>query len=171
MKIITTKTKILILPITLLWELGCGINSYAGSTTANLSVSASVIANVDVVSHPVAFQNIDVRQRDATVKSALNIKLSSGVVASISLNQGQHPSSSSSDAVPLREMISSTGVKLAYTILQNDGVTAWGDTGETSATYVGKGTNDSMEVNFKINGGQNVPAGVYTDTVIATIKF
>ena len=100
-----------------------------------------------------------------------DIKLSSGVGASISLNQGQHPSSSSSDAVPLREMISSTGVKLAYTILQNDGVTAWGDTGETSATYVGKGTNDSMEVNFKINGGQNVPAGVYTDTVIATIKF
>ena len=161
----------LILSISLMWVLGSMVNSYARSTTDNLSVSASVIANVDVVSHPVVFQDIDVRQRDAIVKSTLNIKLSSGVGASISLNQGQHPSSSSSDAAPLREMISSTGVKLAYTILQNDGVTAWGDTGDTSATYIGKGINESMEVNFKINSGQNVPAGVYTDTVIATIKF
>ncbi len=147
------------------------VNSYAGPASANLSVSATVVANITVVSEPADFSTVDVTQKEATAKSALNIHLSSGVAASISLSQGQHPHSSSTEAAPQREMISSAGDRLAYTILQKDGSTEWGDTSETSEAYEGTGLNEALMVNFKITAGQNVPAGTYTDTVIATIKF
>ncbi len=172
MKITSIKGSALILVVTsVLVTGGMCVNSYAGPTSANLSVSATVVANITVVSEPAVFHTVDVTKNEAKAMSALNIHLSHGVAASISLSQGQHPHASSTDAAPQREMISPAGDRLAYTILQNDGSTVWGNTNDTSKAYGGTGFNEALMVNFKITGGQNVPAGTYTDTVIATIKF
>ncbi len=172
MKTTSIKGSTLILAVTsVLVTGGMCVDSYAGSTSANLSVSATVVANITVVSEPAVFNTVDVTKNEATAKSALNIHLSHGVAASISLSQGQHPHASSSDAVPQRQMTSPNGDKLAYIILQNDGSTVWGNTNNTSEAYAGTGLNEALMINFKITSGQNAPAGTYTDTVIATIKF
>ena len=172
MKTSSIKGSALILALTsVLVTGGMCVNSYAGSTSANLSVSATVIANITVVSQPAVFHTVDVTKKEATATSPLAIHLSSGVTASISLSQGTHPQVTSTDAVPQRQMVSSNGDKLDYIILQDTGTTVWGNTNDTSKAYVGTGLNEDLMVNFKIIGGQNAPAGTYTDTVVATIKF
>ena len=140
------------------------------STTANLTVSATVAESAVMVAEPAAFGAVDITKGDSIAQAQLTVQLPSGMAAVILLDQGVNPRATSQDAVPQRQMSGPNGVKLTYTIAQANG-SAWGNAADTGMAYVGTGSSAALTVSVKIVDGQNVPAGTYSDTINVTIKF
>jgi spore coat protein U-like protein len=61
---------------------------------------------------------------------------------------------------------------LTYELYQNSAhSTVWGNTSGTGVANTGNGTQQSITVYGTVDAGQNVPAGSYSDTVVATVSF
>ena len=92
----------------------------------------------------------------------------------ITLGQGSHADSGSTNAAPLRRLASS-GHFLSYGLYQDSSDTVWGNTSQTGATFdnsAGDGLGHDVTVYAKIAANQHsAPAGSYSDTVTATITF
>ena len=146
-------------------------DAYAvGSTAANLTVSATVEAIAKIAAEPADFGTVDLKKAEDITNTHLTVQLPAGSATVIMLDQGAHPSATSDDAVPQRQMLGSNGAKLAYTISQTNG-NIWGNTNDTGMTYVGTNSSEALTVPIKIVGNQNVPPGAYSDTINVTIKY
>jgi spore coat protein U-like protein len=89
----------------------------------------------------------------------------------ITLGQGLHGDTGSTDAAPLRRLESGTD-HLSYALYQLADLSApWANTAGTGLSYTGVGSSSTVTVYGRIAGSQNVPAGSYTDTVVGTITF
>jgi spore coat protein U-like protein len=61
---------------------------------------------------------------------------------------------------------------LTYSLYQDSGhLTVWGNTAGTAVSHTGTGTATALTVYGAVDPGQSVPAGNYSDTVVATITF
>lgn len=61
---------------------------------------------------------------------------------------------------------------LSYALYQDTGrTTVWGNTGGTGVANTGTGTQNALTVYGAVAAGQAVPAGSYSDTVVATVTF
>ena len=49
--------------------------------------------------------------------------------------------------------------------------TVWGDGSGGTLTVGGSGTSSEFTVHGRIDAGQNLPAGTYTDTVVVTVTY
>lgn len=151
------------------------IQALGGSTTANLSVTASVANNCTISTSAVAFGAYDPIVTNATTAltatGSVTITCTTGDSGlSVTLGQGANAAGGSTAAVPLRRMVYSSSNYLSYYLYSNSGYsTVWGSTGPTIAT--GNGSAQIYTVYGSIPAGQNVPAGSYTDTVVATVNF
>lgn len=88
------------------------------------------------------------------------------------MDQGLHPQTGSTVAVPLRQLSNGAAGLLTYNLYSDPGTTVpWeGTTGVTSPVPTGSAIN--MDVYGKIDAGQTTAAaGTYTDTVIVTATF
>lgn len=109
----------------------------------------------------------------ATTSSVLKVTCTSGSTAPvIRLDQGIHPDSGagSSDASPARRLSDGTHF-LSYNLYRGGYTTVWGNTASTGLPYTGTGSSENIAIFAKIDGGQVVPAGTYTDTIQANIDF
>ncbi len=159
---------------------GCAIlvpfQALGGTATANLTVSATVANNCAISTTAVAFGNYDPIVANAA--TALNstgtvtVTCTTGSSPVITLGQGSNANTGSTDPVPLRRM-GSSGSFLAYYLYQNTArTTVWGNTSGTGpAAVTGNGAAQAYTVYGQIPSGQNVAAGSYTDTVVATVTF
>ena len=153
----------------------------AGSSTSSLSISATVVANCTITtSSAIAFGNYDpvaanaATPLDATgTLSVACTKGSPGV--KIALATGTNPSGGSTCTAPARNMNNGANL-LAYALYQDSGRTqTWGC--DTSASGNAVSYNPAskaavaMTVYARIPAGQDIPAGAYADTVVATISF
>ncbi|MEY3760560.1 MAG: hypothetical protein RIR39_2051 [Pseudomonadota bacterium] len=146
-------------------------DAYAvGSTTANLTVSATIAEVAKVIAEPADFGTVDLKKAEYITNTHLTVQLPAGSATVIMLDQGAHPSATSQDAVPQRQMLGANGAKLAYTISQANG-SIWGNTNDTGMTYVGTNSSEALTVPIKIVDNQNVPPGAYSDTINVTIKY
>ena len=148
----------------------------AGTATSNLSVTATVSANCTISTAPVAFGAYD--PVSANASSALDgtgtitVTCTTGSTGTITLGQGSNPATGSTDAAPLRQMKDAGTDVLAYTLYQDSGrTTAWGNTAGTGVAQVGTGAVQNVTVYGAVAAAQNVPAGSYSDTVLATVTF
>ena len=93
--------------------------------------------------------------------------------AIITLGQGLHPASGSTDAAPLRRMRNTASADyLAYSLYQDvTRLFVWGNTAGTALAVLGTGLPVPVLVYGTVPRGQNVPSGTYNDTVVATITF
>jgi spore coat protein U-like protein len=153
-----------------------GVNSYAaGSTSANLSVTATVAPYCKISTTAVAFGSYDPILTNAASGSPLNgtgevrVTCTNGTTgASITLNQGSN-SAGGSAALPQRRMIGPGGNFLSYALFSDSArSTVWSSTG---VSPLGNGAQETFTVYGSVDGGQNVPVGDYSDTVVATISF
>ncbi|MEH2374563.1 Csu type fimbrial protein [Nostoc sp.] len=149
----------------------------AGTATDNLGVSGSVDANCTIVATPVAFAPYDPVTANATgiplnATGKVATVCTTGASAVITLGQGINHGTGS-DAVPARQMIGGTGTdNLSYSLFSDAGLTTvWGNTVATGVPITGTGTSVDTAIYGSIPGGQNVPAGTYNDTVVATVTF
>jgi spore coat protein U-like protein len=153
-----------------------GTSAFAGTATSNLSATATISANCTISTNPLAFGAYDPIVANAS--TALNqtgivtVTCTNGSAATITLGQGSNPNTGSTTALPLRRMNDGGTNFLSYSIFQDSGrTTVWGDTAGTGVTHTGTGTATALTVYGSVAAGQNVPAGNYTDTVVATVTF
>jgi spore coat protein U-like protein len=97
---------------------------------------------------------------------------SSGSSATITLGQGANAASGSTDGSPSRRLSNGIGDFLNYNLYQDSTANLiWGNTSGTGVVINDTGIGVTKAVYAKIPLGQNVPAGSYLDTVVATITF
>lgn len=166
------------LPLTGVILLSLGATSGVNATTAtsNLAVNASVTANCTISTTAVAFGAYDPVSANASTalngSGAVNVTCTSGASATLTLGQGANADTGSTDAVPARRMNDGSTHYLAYTLYQDSGrSTVWGNTAGTGVANTGTGTQVAVTVYGAVAAAQNVPAGSYSDTVVATVTF
>ncbi|MFO0749338.1 MAG: spore coat U domain-containing protein [Myxococcota bacterium] len=154
--------------------IGAAPASAEGTVAANLGVGADVSANclisttyVELGDYDPVFTNAS-SPLDGTGK--VTVTCTSGASAVITLGQGSFAAAGSDDA-PARRMSDGNGHFIAYALYQDSGSTIWGNTPQTGVPYVGLGFASDVTVYGRAAAGQNVPAGSYEDTVVATVTF
>lgn len=144
----------------------------AATATANVTVSATVATNCTITGGALAFGAYD-----PLVTHATNPKDGSGAITvactkgasgvTIDLGQGQNYAGG-------RRMIAG-GEVVNYQLYSDSGrTTIWGSTSDGSTVAVAAPTSKApvtYTVYGRITGGQDVAAGSYADTVVATVNF
>ncbi len=146
---------------------GVSVDSRADTNTANLTVSATVVANCLISTSPVAFGEYD----PISVNAAAAIDVTGAVLTTCTT--GSSPTITLGDGANYdagRRMVNGGTNYLSYELYTtNARDTVWSSTGV--ATPAPDGTQKSNTVYGRLPGGQNMPVGAYTDTVLATVTF
>lgn len=170
-----TAVKLALVSAFALGAAGLGVNSYAGTATSNLSVTATVAANCTISTAAAAFGAYDPIVTNATTAlvgtGTVSVDCTSGAATTVTLGQGANPAATSTAAAPLRRMLAGTSY-LSYALYSDTARSVvWGDTTATGVAYTGTGTATALTVYGSVAAGQNVPTGSYADTVLATVTF
>ena len=143
----------------------------AGTTSSNLSVSASVNASCTVSTTALDFGGVDTLSAspvDGT--GGVSVTCTNGTDWTAAADAG-----SGSGASFATRLMSAGGNTLSYTLYTNAGrTTVWGDGSGSTATIgnTGSGSAQNVTVYGRIPAGQtSVPAGAYSDTVSVTITY
>jgi len=149
------------------------MNATAATETANLGVSASIADGCTISALPVAFGTYDTIgvnvATDRTAEGSVTVLCTAGASASVSLGQGVN-AVGDVPVTPVRRMASGAN-RLGYSLYSDVALTSvWGAT-TSAVTALADGASHAMTVYGKIPAGQNLPAGSYADTVVATITF
>lgn len=152
---------------------GLALDGHAGTSTANLDVTATISANCTISTTAVAFGAYDPivtnasAAKDAT--GTIVTTCTTGSSPTITLGQGANAATGSTAAVPIRQMASGTN-RLGYELYSEaTRTTVWSNTGV--ATPTASGTAQTNTVYGRIPGAQNKPTGSYSDVVVATVTF
>ena len=141
--------------------------SAAGTATSSFAVSASVTANCTISAGALAFSAYDPVVTNAAANldqtSTITVACTKGATASVALDNGVNFSGG-------RRMKSGTDY-LGYEMYSDSGrSTVWNSTAPVAYTAASKAAS-SLTVYGRVAAGQDVPAGSYSDTVVATITF
>ena len=150
--------------------------AHAGSASADMGVAASVSANCTISAAPVNFGAYDPVSANASAPldgtGSVSVMCTNGASANIILGQGGAPDAGSSDDAPLRRLQDGQGNHLAYGLFSDAAKTIlWGNSGPSGVAHTGTGIETALTVHGRIAAGQNIPAGSYSDTVVATVMF
>jgi len=144
----------------------------AATGTTNLSVSATVTRNCTITTTPVVFGAYDPVVANATVAldgtGALVVACTKGTTATIGLGLGGN------GAGTARRLSDGATNFLDYDFFkETTRTTVWGTTGaETLDTGVAPSkTARTFSVYGRVAPNQDVPAGTFTDIVVATVNF
>lgn len=143
----------------------------ADTDTANLSVTANVVANCSIDTTTVAFGNYDPAVAHASSPldgtGTVTITCTKGTASTVGLDVGSNASGST------RRMTDGTDF-LTYELYQNGGRTVvWGNGGGDlhNPGAAPSSSPRAITVYGRVTGGQDVGVGGYSDTVVATVTF
>lgn len=150
-------------------------SAFAATETANLGVSATVSNNCLISTNPVAFGAYDTVDTNAAAdldgSGTVIVTCTLDAATTVTLGQGANAGIGSTDAAPLRRMTDGTDF-LSYALFSDAGRTAvWGNDAATDVPHTGTGTATNLTVYGRVAAAQNVTAGSYADTVVATVEF
>jgi spore coat protein U-like protein len=145
--------------------------AHANSTSANLSVTATVTANCSVSTSPVAFGSFNALAGTAVdATGGVTVTCTNGTAWTAAADAG----SGTGASLATRKLGSGSNL-LDYTLYTNSGrTTLWGDGTATTATIgnTGSGVAQNVTIYGRIAAGQaTAPAGSYSDTVLVTITY
>ena len=156
--------------------LACGIAlaatvpAFAGTATANFTVSATVLASCQVNAANLAFGNYTPGSATpVTASSTINVTCTTGTGYTVALDGG-----TVSNAMTARNMKNTTNDLLSYGLYTSSAcITIWGDgTGGTLTDIgLGNGTAQSYTVYGRIPAGQYAPAASYSDQIGVTVSY
>lgn len=145
---------------------------YATTATANLSVSATVSVNCTVSAGTLAFGSYDPvvanASADLDASGTFTVACTKGSAGvTIDLGQGTNYSSG-------RRMAASSNY-LTYQLYSDSGrTTVWGSTSSGATVALSAPTSKAATTHTvygRVASGQDLPAGSYSDTVVATVNF
>jgi spore coat protein U-like protein len=144
----------------------------AATATANLAVSATVANNCTVSTTALAFGTYDPVVANATAdldgSGRVTVACTRGTAPTIGVSTGSSASGST------RRLNNGAGSFLTYELYKDAGFsTVWTATGAgiLSPTAAPSKAAREFTVYGRIAGNQDVPAGAYADTVVATVNF
>ena len=144
----------------------------AASATANLAVSATVTNNCTISTTPLNFGSYDPVVAHASANldgtGAVVVACTKGTAPTIGLGAGSNASGG------LRRMTNGASAYLTYELYQETGrTTVWTNTGAGLLSPVAAPSKAarSFTVHGRVPSNQDVPAGSYSDTVVATVNF
>lgn len=145
-----------------------GFGAQGASTTTTFLVNATVLDACTVVATPLAFGNfnpIGGANKDATTTIA--VLCTSGTGYEVKLDPGVNGT-----GVTARKMLRTTGAeKLGYALYSDSNrTTNWGTTAGT-VSGTGSGVLQNLTVYGRIPSSENVPEGLYEDTVTVTLEY
>ncbi len=161
-------------------------DAIAGSSTANLAVSATVISACTITTLPLAFGNYDPSSGNATnAQGSVVLVCTPGATPTVGLGTGLNPPSSGNT----RQMTNGglpTPTLLTYQLYQPSGnspgvtctypptnTTVWTNSG--SGLFTPAVSSNILPQTYNVCGSipasQAVVAGAYLDTVVATVNF
>ena len=150
------------------------LTAVAATDTSNLTISSSVSNNCIISTTALSFGAYDPIVANATDPLAgtgtVSTTCTTGANATITLGQGQNAAGDSTDTLPLRQLAAGAN-RLGYNLYTDETGNLWGNTAGTGFSFIGDGDEQISTVYGAIPAGQNVPAGVYSDTVTATVTF
>jgi spore coat protein U-like protein len=145
------------------------------ATTANVGISATVVASCNITALPVAFGNYDALSATPTdATGSVDVTCSVGSLPKIWLGQGLHADTGSTAGAPVRRMINGTTNFLSYQLYQEALRTnVWGATDASSpAALPALGiTAVTSTIYGRVPINQTSATGAYADTVVATVNF
>ena len=156
---------------------GATSSAWAATGNTTFTVTATVINDCIISSTNIAFANYDPTSATAlTATGAVTAKCTKGDSVSVALNQGANPATGSTAAVPARQMASGTNYLPYHIYIAATGTTEWGTgtvgTNEPAAqTAASVATALTFTTYGSLPAGADVPAGAYSDSVIATVTF
>ena len=168
---IARNLRLLSLPVSVLLAvcIQCSI-AQAGSSTTNLNISATVTDNCSISTADLAFGAYDPIVTNASSPKdstgTVSITCTTGAVTNVGLDTGANASGGT------RRMKAGSSY-ITYEIYQDVGrTTVWGTGANKNDTGTAPNFNPrSFTAYGRITAGQDVPAGSYTDTVVATVNF
>jgi spore coat protein U-like protein len=144
----------------------------AASATANLAVSATVTNNCTITTAPLAFGSYDPVVTHASANldgnGTVTVACTKGTAPTIGLGAGSNALSG------VRRMSDGASNYLTYELYQDSGrSTVWTNTGAGLLSPVAAPSKAarSFTVFGRVQSNQDVPAGSYSDTVVATVNF
>jgi len=168
--------------VTLVLALLVAAPAFAATAFVNVGVSANIAANCTITSAPVAFGAYDPIVTNASTpldgSGSVTITCTKGATTFVSLGLGIQPSVSQrrmTDGVPnymnyeLYQPPNTTpGAACSYT-----SPTVWGTAGANLFTPAAAPSKAARTYNIcgQVAAGQDLPAGTFTDTVVATVNF
>jgi spore coat protein U-like protein len=151
---------------------GFGSTASAATATANLGVSATVTNNCTISTAAVAFGSYDPVVAHASTNldgtGTVTVACTKGATATIGLGLGSNPLAS------VRRMKDATTNFLTFELYQDAGrTTVWGNAGAglLSTGAAPSKTARNFTVYGRVASNQDIPAGSYNDTVVATVNF
>jgi spore coat protein U-like protein len=143
------------------------------ATTANVGVSADITNNCTVGNvSAIAFTYDPIvanASSPAVATGTVDVTCTSGASWSLDLDNGQNHSSATLSQN--RAMKSGTNF-LSYDIYSDSGhSTVWLSGAGSDVTGTGNGAAQTQTMYGQVPAAQNVPAGTYNDTVVATVNF
>ena len=143
----------------------------AATATANLTVSATVTNNCTISTAALAFGSYDPVAANAASNldgtGRLTVACTKGATATIGLGNGSNASGSN------RRMSDGGSNYLAYELYSDSGRSTVWNTGSGMLSPVAAPSKVARDftVYGRISSNQDVPAGSYGDTVVATVNF
>jgi spore coat protein U-like protein len=151
---------------------GFGSTASAATATANLGVSATVTNNCTISTAALAFGSYDPVVANAATDldgtGTVTIACTKGATATIGLGLGSNASG------VIRRMKDAGTNYLTYELYQDAGrVTIWGTAGGGLLSPVAAPSKAARNftVYGRVTSNQDVPAGSFNDTVVATVNF
>ena len=144
----------------------------AATATSNLNVSATVTNNCTISTVALAFGSYDPVVAHASANldgtGTVVVACTKGAVATVGLGLGSNASGTT------RRMTNGSSEFLTYELYQDAGrTTVWGNSG--AGLYSPGAAPSKVARNFTVYGrvvaDQDVAAGSYNDTVVATVNF
>lgn len=155
-----------------------GQSADAATEVANLTVDATVLSSCSISTAPVNFGTYDPLGTHNTTPldnsaGLVRITCANGLPVLVRLDQGGTPAAGSTAAAPDRQMAGpGPGDVLSYNLFSDaPGGIVWGDTAGSGIARVGTGLLDVLTIHGRVPAGQNPTAGVYADTVVASVDF
>lgn len=169
-----SKTVLSVLSIAVVGLLALGLTTtpaFAGSTSANLTVTATVQATCIISPATVAFGTYSGTQIQNSA-SSISVTCTNGTTYNVGLGAG----TASGATVTTRKMSGLTSGNtdtLGYSLFRDDAYkNNWGITvGTDTVPGTGTGNAQTLTVYGQLNGSQYPTADSYSDTVTATITW
>jgi spore coat protein U domain-containing protein, fimbrial subunit CupE1/2/3/6 len=147
--------------------------AFAGTATTNVGVSANIANNCTVGNvSAIAFTYDPIvanHSTPAVAQGTIDVTCTSGATWSLDLDNGQNNGNATS---PSNRAMKSGSSYLSYDIYQDTNhATLWLSGSGKDVTGTGSGIAQTQTMYGQVPAAQNIPAGTYNDTVVATVNF
>lgn len=149
--------------------------SVSAATATGSMLNTATVLSACVVATVGFTTNYDPNAGSAnTTTATVTTTCTLGASGTITLGQGANADTGSTNAAPLRRLSDGAGTPnyISYNLYQDNAYsTVWGNTAGTGVSVTGSGVAAIKTVYARLPASQNVPAGVFTDTVVVTLTY